>query len=205
MWVKWTDCIVVGTGDYEEPLMKDVRTGESDFKDIENHWAKNEIMRMVSKGYANGNDGMFRPDDNITRAEFVSMAARVLGLDTSRTFNVTFKDVKSSDWFYGSVYAAAKNGMIKGYEDGSFKPNSPISRQEISYIMGNLLKESASEEEAEKILSQFSDEISDWAKVKVASVVKAEIIKGLPGNLFGGSQNATRAQAAVMFLRYLEN
>ncbi len=205
MWVKWTDCIVVGTGDYEEPLMKDVRTGESDFKDIENHWAKNEIMRMESKGYANGNGGMFRPDDNITRAEFVSMAARVLGLDTSGTFNVTFKDVKSSDWFYGSVYAAAKNGMIKGYEDGSFKPNSPISRQEISYIMGNLLKESASEKEAEEILSQFSDEISDWAKVKVASVVKAEIIKGLPGNLFGGSQNATRAQAAVMFLRYLEN
>ena len=205
MWVKWADCIVVGTGDYEEPLMEDVKTDGASFKDIENHWAKNEIIKIEALKYVNGSSGMFRPDDNITRAEFVSMAARVIGLDTSGTFNIIFSDVKSSDWFYADVFAAAKNGIVKGYGDGSFKPNSPITRQEISFIIGSLLEESTTDEEAEQILSQYSDEISNWAKTGVAQAVKAEIIKGLPGNLFGGGQNATRAQAAIMLLRFLEN
>ena len=205
MWVKWTDCIVVGTGDYEEPLMEDVKTDKASFKDIENHWAKIEIIKMKAMNYVNGSSGMFRPDDNITRAEFVSMAARVIGLDTSGTFNIIFSDVKSFDWFYADVYAAAKNGIVKGYGDGSFKPNSPITRQEISFIIGSLLEKNITDEEAEQILSQYSDEISDWAKLGVASAVKAEISKGLPGNLFGGGQNATRAQAAVILLRFLDN
>lgn len=201
MWVKWTDCIVVGTGDYEAPDIKDVKT-ESIFNDIDNHWAKSEISTMSNMGHVNGNNGMFRPNDSITRAEFVSMLVRILDIE-SENANSSFIDVKSSDWFAPNVLAAVKNGMVRGYEDNTFRPHDPITRQEIGTIIGSILNENISDAQISEILSVYNDKIADWAKLKVAISVKAGIIQGLPGNEFGGNQNATRAQAVVMLLRYL--
>ena len=196
MWVKWVDCIVVGTGDYEEPKIEDVKL-DLGFKDLENHWAKDSIMQMAARGYAKGSDGFFRPNDNILRGEFVSLMVRALGLTEEGT--ISFTDVKLTDWFAKDVAIAAANGLVKGYSDGSFRPRSPITRQEIASIIGSLLEEEVSIDE----LSIFNDQVADWAKSSVAKAVKAEIIKGLPGNIFGGSQNTTRAEATVMLLRYL--
>lgn len=80
-------------------------------------------------------------------------------------------------------------------------PGSPITRQEIGTVIGSLLEEEITN--ADEILSVFNDEVDNWAKANVAKAVKAEIIKGLPGNIFGGRENSTRAEAAVMLLRYL--
>lgn len=202
MWVKWTDCIVVGTGDYEPPHINDVKISSTPFKDIENHWAKNEISVMSHKGYVNGSNGLYRPNDNITRAEFVSMLIRILNIQ-SEDVKPTFTDVKSTDWYALNVNTAVKNGLVKGYEDNTFRPDAPITRQEIGTIIGSLLNENLSYSQAEEILSVYNDNVADWAKLKVASSVKAGIIQGLPGDVFAGNQNATRAQAAVMLLRYL--
>ena len=201
MWVKWVDCIVLGTGDYEAPEMKDVKTDKDIlFADIDNHWAKDSILEMAAMGYAKGSNGLFRPNNNISRAEFVSLLIRVLNIaDEDAVSN--FADVKPTDWFVKDVLAAAEKGYVKGYEDGTFKPNSPITRQEIGTVIGSLLEEEITN--ADEVLSVFNDEVSQWAKVNVAKTVKAEIIKGLPGNIFGGTQNTTRAEATVMLLRYL--
>jgi hypothetical protein len=199
MWVKWVDCIVVGTGDYEAPELKDVKTDV--FSDIGSHWAKDSIVKMAAMGYAKGSDGLFRPDDKISRAEFVSLLIRVLGISNQDAV-LKFTDVKPGDWFAKDVALAAEKGYVKGYEDGSFKPNSPITRQEIGTIIGSLLEDDVTN--ADEILSLFSDDIHQWAKLPVAKAVKAEIIKGLPGNIFGGVQNTTRAEATVMLLRYID-
>ena len=199
MWVKWVDCIVVGTGDYEAPELKDVKTDV--FSDIGSHWAKDSIVKMAAMGYAKGSDGLFRPDDKISRAEFVSLLIRVLGISNQDAV-LKFTDVKPGDWFAKDVALAAEKGYVKGYEDGSFKPNSPITRQEIGTIIGSLLEDDVTN--ADEILSLFSDDIPQWAKLPVAKAVKAEIIKGLPGNIFGGVQNTTRAEATVMLLRYID-
>ena len=198
MWVKWTDCIIVGTGEYEAPEMKDVKP-DILFEDIENHWARDSIMEMAALGYAKGSNGLFRPDDNISRAEFVSLMVRALGLSGEGQSN--FKDVNPGDWFAKDVALAAEKGYVKGYSDGTFKPNSPISRQEICSIIGSLLSDEAID--ADEVLTVFNDKVAEWARVAVAKTVKAEIIKGLPGNIFGGTQNTTRAEATVMLLRYL--
>ncbi len=198
MWVKWVDCIVVGTGDYEEPKLEDTDLG-IEFKDLENHWAKDSVLQMAAMGYAKGSDGFFRPNDNILRGEFVSLLVRVLGL--TEEGEIRFTDVKPTDWFAKDVAIAASKGLIRGYSDGSFRPTSPITRQEIATIIGSLLEEEAVN--TEEILSIFNDEVADWAKTSVAKAVKSEIIKGLPGNIFGGSQNTTRAEATVMLLRFL--
>ncbi|WP_313343355.1 S-layer homology domain-containing protein [Sedimentibacter sp.] len=201
MWVKWTDCIVVGTGDYEAPELKDVKN-TSVFNDIENHWAKNEIMTMQQKGYAKGSSNMFRPDDNITRAEFVSLIVRILDLDTTNAKTV-FTDIKAEDWFVNDVNKAVENNLVKGYENNTFSPNAPITRQEIGTIIGSLLEGNLTATEASQILSSYNDDVADWAKEPVAKAVNSKIIQGLPNNVFGGDQNATRAQATVMLLRYM--
>jgi hypothetical protein len=200
MWVKWTDCILVGTGDYEAPEMKDVKT-DNIFSDIENHWAKDSIMEMTSLGYIKGSNGLFRPNDSISRAEFVSLMVRVLGMDKGTVSASDFTDVKSTDWFAKDIALASSNNLIKGYADKTFKPNLPITRQEIASIIGSLLEDEAVN--AEEVLSVFNDEIADWAKETVGKTVKAGIIKGLPGNIFAGTQNTTRAEAAVILLRYI--
>lgn len=200
MWVKWTDCIVVGTGDYEAPEMEDVKI-DILFNDIENHWAEDSIIKMASLGYAKGNNGLFRPYDNISRAEFVSLMVRALSLNEDNAVS-EFMDVNSTDWFAKDVATASSKGLIKGYADKTFKPNSPITRQEIATIIGSLIEDEAVN--TEEVLSVFKDEVADWAKIAVAKSVKAEIIKGLPGNIFAGTQNTTRAEATVMLLRYLD-
>lgn len=202
MWVKWTDCIVVGTGDYEAPELKDVKSA-SVFNDIENHWAKNEIISMQQKGYAKGSNNMFRPDDNITRAEFISLIVRILDLDTTSA-KTAFNDVKAEDWFANDVDKAVENKLVNGYENNTFRPEAPITRQEIGTIIGSLLEGNLTAAETSQILSSYDDDVADWAKEPVAKAVNSKIIQGLPDNIFGGGQNATRAQAIVMLLRYLD-
>ncbi len=197
MWIKWTDCIVVGTGDYEAPEMKDVKMDM--FSDIEDHWAKDSIMEMAALGYAKGSNGLFRPNDNISRAEFVSLMVRALNLSGDSTSK--FNDVKTDDWFYKEVALAAEKGYVKGYSDGAFKPDLPITRQEIASIIGSLLADE--EINTEEVLFIFNDDIAEWAKIPVAKTVKAEIIKGQPGNIFAGEKNTSRAEATVILLRYL--
>ncbi len=217
MCVKWTDCIVVGTGEYEHPKLEDVKEinipdiSQIDkesitIKDIKNSWAKKEIENMAAMGYVEGYNGMFRPFDNITRAEFTTLIVKVLRIDLNDSVSVTlFKDVKSNDWYSKYIETAYNIGLIKGYEDGTFKPNAPITRQEIASIIGPLLNSNLSENDADEILSHFSDNVDDYANISAAKCVKAEIIKGLPNNLFAGSKNASRAEAAVMILRFLKN
>jgi len=88
-------------------------------------------------------DGTFRPDNNITRGEFAKIAVIVLGLEKSADLleNVpsNFKDVKVGDWYNKYVNVAANQGILKGYPDGTFKPNSNITQAEALTIVLRLL------------------------------------------------------------------
>ncbi len=181
-------------------VLKEAKT----FNDIRSHWAKGDLEKMSAFGYINGNNNEFRPNDNITRAEFISLAARVFDLKTTNNSELVFKDVKSSDWFFKDILLAVENGVVKGYEDGSFNPNGYITREEISSIIATQINQKLTADEIKDLLSSYSDNVSLWAQSSVALTTKAEIIKGLPNNVFGGKEKATRAQAAVMLLRFLE-
>lgn len=181
-----------------------VLTNVKTFRDVKTHWAKDYIEKMTTMGYINGSDGMYKPNDSITRAEFVSLMVRISNLKLTNSSNTTLKDVKSTDWFAEDVKAAIENGVIKGYDDGTFRPNESITREEIASIISNKLSEKLTDDEIKEVLSSYTDEVSTWAQSAVALTTKTEIIKGFPNDVFGGNQNATRAQAAVMLLRFLE-
>lgn len=184
-----------------------VVTSSKSFDDIKGHWAKSDIELLASKMVVSGaTDTSFAPDHNITRAEFAALLVRSLAL-TSNAEAASFNDVHATDWFAGSIGAAVKAKLVSGYEDGSFKPNAPITREQMAVMVAKALSAAGKKVESQaELLNKFNDnlKISDWAMSSVSQSVKAGIISGMTDTTFVPSANASRAQAVVMLKRLLQ-
>lgn len=162
--------------------------------DIENHWAKEQINAWAEKGLVNGyEDGTFRPDNNISRAEFMALVNRAFSYQEKA--EIDYKDVKDDAWYADVVRIACAAGYISGYQDGTVKPDTPISRQEAAVIIMKVLglKENAS------AANKFQDAsgIPDWSKGAVGAVASAGIMGGYPDGTFGAANLIKRAEAVV--------
>ena len=176
----------------------------ADFKDIDGHWAEKEIVELAEQDIIKGvTEDEFMPDKSITRAEFTALIVRTLGLDVVDYKN-EFSDVKETDWFAKEIQTALENGIIS--KDEMFRPNDTMTREEMTKVMVEALKNATGEEDLEKAdLNQFKDaeEISGWAKEYVAEALHTGLIKGISEEEFSPKTNATRAQGAVMIHRLL--
>lgn len=181
------------------------------FVDIQNNWAKDDIELLASKMIINGkSQTTYEPASHITRAEFAALLVRALGLDEGVIKGGQFTDVQGTEWYAGSVAAATDEGIIKGYDNKCFKPNSKITRQEMAVMIARAAKaagkaETLSTSQQEQQLSLFTDKqsIPDWAAKEIAVAVKDGIINGMPGGEFSPATYANRAQSAVMLKRFL--
>ena len=148
-------------------------------------------------GYGN-ND--VRPQNNITRAEVATIFFRLL-TDETREANMTksngYNDVKDGDWFCCAVSTLSKMGIIKGYEDGSFKPNAPISRAEFAAIAARF------DPDGDKTPASFSDVTSHWAKDEISIAANHGWIKGYEDGSFKPDQKITRAETMTLVNRVL--
>ena len=148
-------------------------------------------------GYGN-ND--VRPQNNITRAEVATIFFRLL-TDEAREANMTksnsYNDVKDGDWFCCAVSTLSKMGVIKGYEDGSFKPNDPISRAEFAAIAARF------DPDGDKTPASFFDVTSHWAKDEISIAANHGWIKGYEDGSFKPDQKITRAETMTLVNRVL--
>ena len=148
-------------------------------------------------GYGN-ND--VRPQNNITRAEVATIFFRLL-TDETREANMTksngYNDVKEGDWFCCAVSTLSKMGIIKGYEDGSFKPNDPISRAEFAAIAARF------DPDGDKTPATFADVTSHWAKDEISIAANHGWIKGYEDGSFKPDQKITRAETMTLVNRVL--
>ncbi|TZE82555.1 S-layer homology domain-containing protein [Calorimonas adulescens] len=175
------------------------------FADTVNHWAQNDIKIMAARHIAMGIDeANFAPDRSITRAQFASLLVRTLKLDDDST-QARFEDVSSNAWYYSDISAAYKAGIITGIDDKHFMPNKNITREEMALMIFRAYKY-ATGKQLEKALAEFNDKdkISAWALEAVNNVYNLGIVNGLPQNMFGPDQIATRAQAVTMLKRLME-
>ncbi|MEG0181476.1 MAG: N-acetylmuramoyl-L-alanine amidase [Peptostreptococcaceae bacterium] len=166
------------------------------FTDTNNHWAKSQIKDFVLKGYINGySNGTFKPDESITRAEFIKLVNRTFNY-TSKGSN-SFKDVKSDQWYYDEVLIAINHGYINGYSDNTFKPNEKISREEVAKIIATITNK-----KGDGVLNfKDSKSISDWAKQYVDAVSDNSLMGGYDGNLFKAKASITRAESVTTLSR----
>ncbi|TDA68880.1 MAG: S-layer homology domain-containing protein [Clostridia bacterium] len=106
--------------------------------------AANSITKLTALGIIEGYpDGTFKPEGNITRAEFAKIAVITAGLqqaaDVLKNTPSRFSDVKAGEWYTGWVNLAEAQGFIKGYPDGTFKPNNNISYAEVTTVLLRIL------------------------------------------------------------------
>lgn len=182
------------------------------FNDVASHWAKSYVDLLSHKLIVDGyEDGSFGPERNITRAEFAAIVTRSLGLDTSVTSSTYFSDVQSGDWYAGVVNAAVQSGIVDGYEDGTFRPNAQINREELAAMVVRALAYAGkdvqvSSTEQASLLAKFADADSIvWGQAELAAAVKAGIVDGMTDTTIAPRNDATRAQAAAMLNRLLNN
>lgn len=169
------------------------------FSDVNSHWAKDQIQQFVYKGYVNGyQDGTFKPNNSMTRAEFVKLTNKLFGFTDIGTEN--FADVSESNWFYDEIRIAMKAGYIQGKSAKIFDPNSPITREEVATIMSNI--NNKADGNLDKII-KYKDygKISNWAKSNVEGVVESGYMNGYEDNTFRPKNNITRAEAVVTLSR----
>lgn len=179
------------------------------FADITAHWAKADIEFMAGRGIVNGiSDNAFAPDRMITRAEFTTLVVQSLKLAEDKAAAAKFKDVSANDWFAGMVGAASRAGLVSGYLDGTFKPGSSITREEMAAVITNAMASgSLTEQQITGQLSAFKDtgKISTWARAAVAGAVKDGIVRGRTDGNFDPKANATRAESVVMLKNMLQS
>ena len=170
----------------------------ANFKDIENHWAVRQISDWLNKDLVGGyTDGTFKPDNSITRAEFIALVNRAFGF--TETVPVCFSDVTASDWFATEVAKACAVGYIAGYPDGTFKANNSISRQEAAAVLAKVLKPKATQDK----LAQFIDNanIPNWSRSAINAIVGQGYMGGYPDNSFKALNPITRAEAIAVLDR----
>lgn len=180
------------------------------FMDVTNHWAEAAVNDMGSRMVIDGTgNGLFSPDRDITRAEFAAIIVRGLGLkpDNGAT---AFSDVKTTDWYISVINTAYTYDLINGFEDGTFRPNDKITREQAMVILSSAmsitgLKAKLPVQSTDMILRSYKDvtDTSTWAQSGIADSVQSGIISGRSGSKLAPKADMTRAEVAAMIHRLL--
>lgn len=134
------------------------------FKDIEeNQWSRKHIATLLRLGIVEGYRGDFRPFDNITKSELVTMVIRLSNLsnETNNQLEVnetnTLLDDIKGHWCKKNINLAESKGWIKGYQDGTFRPKNDITRAEFVTVVNNALNRRIKKSEIPFNIKVFND------------------------------------------------
>ena len=175
---------------------------ETGFEDVNTgDWFYGEVMTAANAGWVNGMEpGKFEPNGTMTRAQFATIVARILGCDTDATVESMFPDCNETDWFNAAVTFCVKRGIIAGDDKGYFNPKEPITREQ----MAKILCEAAGVEQVTDPENTYADDasIAGWAKGYVYGCQAAGIMHGdESANVFDAKDSATRAEGAAVLVR----
>ncbi len=171
--------------------------------DISGHWGNSQIKTFINKGYINGYpDGTFRPDNPITRAEFVKLFNTVFGLTSSsgKVFNDT-----SNHWAKNAIDIAVTNGVCNGMSATEFAPDKYITREQAAKMIANYKKIN---DTYHNKLNSYNDGkyTSSWAIDEVEAIIEAGYMNGYTSdNTFKPTKNISRAEAVSTLTRVESN
>lgn len=183
-----------------------------EFDDAAHHWSKAAVNDMGSRMIVDGGgDDLFNPDQDITRAEFAAIIVRGLGLRLEEETTSFFSDVEATAWHSGAIHSAYAYGLISGFEDGTFRPNDKITREQAMVIIAKAMKITELQgkhptRSAEEELRPYADgaEVSEWARSGAADSLQAGIVMGRSHTELAPKAYMTRAEVAMMVQRLLQ-
>jgi protocatechuate 3,4-dioxygenase beta subunit len=169
--------------------------------DIANHWGRGSIRTLAGMAIVSGfPDGNFKPGAAVTRAEFVSMLTRALGLQAKPEAAAKFSD--AAGWAQGAIGAAAEAGLIAGYADGTFGGSRQITRAEMAVILQRVVRK-----DLVPVVwiegKDFADAkaLPGWAAESIRTASAAGLVRGFQDGTFRPGSTATRAETATMLYR----
>ena len=194
---------------YDRDHLDEVKPGDRIYTNTTLYaiWKKAEIEREEEPVEIKGEDhityifgypnGSVRPNGSITRAEAAAMLARLLNIEAiGSAAKPQFTDTESS-WYNKAINAVVFRGIMKGYPDGRFRPNAPITRAEFTQMISTIDNKPYG-------VAPFADVPGHWAERAIGSEYQAKRITGYPDGLFRPDANITRAEAAVILNKIFE-
>ena len=165
---------------------------ELKFSDVDSSTAMGKaIYKLANAGIIEGNgDGTFAPDRHVKRAELCKMINNIWKLTEEDA--TAFSDITEKDWYFSHVKIAKKAGYIKGYEDGTFRGENNVTREQVCAIIvriGGIVNLGVS--------VTISDEVSPWAKNDVETIVGNYLIPLEHNNKFRATEDMTRGELAM--------
>ena len=174
------------------------------FKDLDRKaWYHEETDFVLSKGYMAGiSDTSFAPEANLTRGMIVTMLYAMSGKPDAG--KAPFSDVSSARYYAKAVAWAAENGIVAGFEDGTFHPNDNVTREQLATILCAYAKYIKASEVTAGDLASFpdGDSVHEYAKEAVAWAIGAGLISGRADGTIAPAANATRAEVAQMITNF---
>ncbi len=194
---------------YDQKHLDEVKPGDRIYTDTTLYaiWKRAEEERVEEPEEIKGDDhktyifgypdGSVRPNGSITRAEAAAMLARLLNIEAiGSAAKPNFTDTESS-WYNKAINAVVFRGIMKGYPDGRFRPNAPITRAEFTQMISTIDNKPYG-------IAPFADVPGHWAERAIGSEYQAKRITGYPDGLFRPDANITRAEAAVILNKIFE-
>lgn len=194
---------------YDRDHLDEVKPGDRIYSDTTLYaiWKRAEEERVEEPEEIKGDDhkayifgypdGSVRPNGSITRAEAAAMLARLLNIEAiGSAAKPQFTDTDSS-WYNKAINAVVFRGIMKGYPDGRFRPNAPITRAEFTQMISTIDNKPYG-------VAPFADVPGHWAERAIGSEYQAKRITGYPDGLFRPDANITRAEAAVILNKIFE-
>lgn len=186
----------------KEPAAQTAQSSEFavNLSDIHGHWAETAVIQLVKQGAITGYpDNTYKPNDRITRAEFVTILVNAFGFkaQNSKSFADTTKH-----WAQSAISTASALGIADGYSENAFGPDEWITREQ----MATIIIRAARIDSTEPAIVHFSDNssVSDWAKTPLAIAAAKGLIDGYEDGTVKPQANASRAEAAAVILRALQ-
>lgn len=167
--------------------------------DYDNHWAKSYIDDAKARGWVTGyEDGSFRANDSITRAEFAVMLWRALG-EPAASGSSPFNDVAQGDWYHDAVVALHGLGVVNGIDEGQYGPATVLTREMAMTMLARAFGLTPSDANAWQSFSD-ADSISDWARAAVSALSERGYVSGSGANQCTPGNPLTRGEMAKLLI-----
>lgn len=198
-----------GTGGSSQGTAGGVNGGAafSELTDVPaDHWAAQYIESLVTKGILSGNETkQFQPDRPVTRAEFCQMIAASFGYE-AKSEEAVFRDVTQQDWYRNPVMALYEAGIVSGTGDGLFGADDTLSRQDMALILYRVQKDRSLNCPVVREYGTFTDQnlVEDYARQAMTELYCTGLISGTGDGRLSPAEESTRAQAATVLYKMLE-
>lgn len=185
----------------------DTAEQKTGFKDMGSaEWARQAVESMTAAGIISGDgDGNFRPNDTVTREEYVKMIVCAANMYDSAA-KCNFTDVPEDAWYRSYIASGFNRGLVFGKSETEFGVGTPLTRQDMVVIAARAAEKIKTPEPIREYTAfEDDDEISEYAKAYVEKLCRAGVVNGIDSKNFDPFGYATRAQGALIIYKLFLN